>query len=84
MGLLIETYDDFYLFPCPHCGIVVMVFKNEKNCGIFRCAIHKNNEIINPHASKEECEKLKANDLIYGCGKPFIIKNLYVETCDYI
>lgn len=78
----IEIYDDFYLFLCPHCNITIFVYKSEKNCGIFRCAFHKHNKPINPHASKEECEELKSKELIYGCGKPFIIKDLHVEPCD--
>ena len=80
----IEIYDDFYLFFCPHCNMTIFVYKNERNCGIFRCAIHKQGKAINPHASKEDCEKLVIDDMIYGCGKPFIIRNFHVEPCDYI
>lgn len=44
---------------------------------------------IDPHLNKEECDRLYATNLIYGCGKPFqLIKNeqnQYVTTiCDYI
>lgn len=43
---------------------------------------------INPHMSKQECDKLKEQDLIYGCGKPFKLINenskwITIE-CDYI
>lgn len=88
----IEIYDDFYLFSCPHCDMSILVYKNERNCGIFRCAFHKHkNQSINPHASKIECEELKSKNLIYGCGKPFMIDkkvqdsdDLYAMQCDYI
>ena len=41
---------------------------------------------------KEECDRLKREDLIYGCGKPFQIvveikegKNIYlIQKCEYI
>ena len=43
---------------------------------------------INPHSPKELCEHYVNNDMIYGCGKPFMIKgdanNLIVEICDDI
>ena len=43
---------------------------------------------INPHSSKDLCDHYVKNDMIFGCGKPFIIKgeapNLVVEICDYI
>lgn len=76
---------DFYNFLCPHCLIGVEVKKKELNCKIFRCGVYKsNNKQINPHAKKELCDKLKKEDLIYGCGKPFMFKGTYVEICDYI
>jgi len=72
---------------CPNCKDFFIMEK--MNCGIFRHAIHiSNGEQINPHASKEECEYYVNNKLVYGCGKPFIIKiiNNKFETqiCDYI
>jgi hypothetical protein len=43
---------------------------------------------MNPHASKEECERLVREGLIYGCGKPMLIvrktDEYGVEGCDYI
>ncbi len=77
-------HNDFYLFLCPHCSMTIFVYKNEKNCGIFRCAFHKQGIPINPHASKKECDELMASNSIYGCGKPFMIKDYHVELCDYI
>jgi hypothetical protein len=72
---------------CPHCKEYVEIL--ELNCRIFRHGIYKNNnQQMNPHASKEECEYLIDNNLIYGCGKPFMIEmidNTYNPfICDYI
>lgn len=82
---IVQIFDDFYLFNCPHCNIEIVVIKNELNCRIFRCGEYlKNGEPIPPHAPKIMCDKLKADNLINGCGKPFIFKENVVETCDYI
>lgn len=59
---------------CPHCGEFIII--EQVNCAIFRHGIYKDNYLqINPHLSKNECDKLKEEDLIYGCGKPFKIEN---------
>ena len=68
---------------CPHCNECVLI--QELNCGIFRHGIIKDTyEQISPHASKEECEYLKNNDLIFGCGRPFRLIGLEVVKCSYI
>ena len=72
---------------CPHCNITIEII--ELNCKIFRCGIFKNNlKQIDPHLSKNKCDELINNNLIYGCGKPFkvdIINNEYISIiCDYI
>ena len=72
---------------CPHCNENVLIEK--LNCKIFRHGILKlNNNQMDPHSSKELCENLIANDLIFGCGKPFkIIQNnndFIAIVCDYI
>ncbi len=60
------------LLKCPHCQEIVEIV--EIACAIFRHGVLKSNlEQINPHSSKEECNKLIEDDLIYGCGKPFKI-----------
>jgi hypothetical protein len=74
---------------CPHCKNYFIVNEKEINCGIFRHAVYKKNiKPINPHETKENCEKLIKEELIYGCAKPFKIskqENKYViEICDYI
>jgi hypothetical protein len=72
---------------CPHCEEYVII--EQINCAIFRHGIFKENfNQINPHLSKNECEQLVAKNLIYGCGKPFMIKKINgIWTgiiCDYI
>ena len=72
---------------CPHCEEPVLIEK--LNCCIFRHGIIKKSlKQMNPHASKEECDHLFSQGLIYGCGKPFkIIKvnNTFIsEKCEYI
>jgi hypothetical protein len=68
---------------CPHCKI--SIFVEELNCRIFRCGIYKhNNQQINPHASKAECDRLFATGAIYGCGKPFMVLDDKTVVCDYI
>ncbi len=76
-----------FIFTCPHCNDQVVVRIQEVNCKIFRHGIMKSNyQQMNPHASKETCDSLKEQDLIYGCGKPFKLTDdlQYVLTCDYI
>jgi hypothetical protein len=71
------------LINCPHCGQMIEIL--EINCMIFRCGIMKQTfEQINPHSSKETCDYLKQNDLIFGCGKPFQFNGKLITICDYI
>ncbi len=72
---------------CPHCNEPILI--EQLNCKIFRHGVYKStNQQINPHLSKNKCDELILNNLIYGCGKPFkIITNddkFKVEICDYI
>lgn len=76
------------LIECPHCQCFVYI--EIIACAIFRHGTFKhNNEPIPPHTSKELCDKLVAQDHIWGCGKPFKLviqpDGTYVpEICDYI
>ena len=78
------------IFNCCHCKNNFVMNTNDFNCKIIRHAIYKKNyEQINPHSSKEICDQLVKDDLIYGCAKPLkIIQNmdgLYdVIICEYI
>lgn len=73
---------------CPHCLKHVLI--SELNCQIFRHGTFiDNGQQVNPHATKEVCDYFVANDMIYGCGKPFrIIKGedgIFVAIiCEYI
>lgn len=84
--------ERIYIFSCPHCNGTIIVNETEVNCQIFRHAVlKKTGEQLNPHASKQDCDYLEENNLIYGCGKPFrFFKGelgsnwSYVDICDYI
>jgi hypothetical protein len=68
---------DYLIVTCPHCGDDIFIMKKEINCTIFRHGVLKTTlKQIDPHSPKDICDRLKADDLIYGCGKPVI--------CDYI
>jgi hypothetical protein len=78
---------------CPNCTDVILI--EQFNCYIFRHGIFKNNYTqIPPHLPKSECDFLKENNLIFGCGKPFQIvpsidhpmdiHKMRVQICDYI
>ncbi len=79
---MIEVY-------CPHCNGTIIIEIEQLNCKIFRHGVFKKNgKQINPHEKKNLCDEYKEKDLIYGCGKPFIVivKNdkYTTEICDYI
>lgn len=69
---------------CPHCGGSVEIV--ELNCRIFRHGVLKSTgEQMAPHCEKVECDRLAADQLIYGCGKPFRIdEDGSVHACEYI
>lgn len=70
---------DPILVTCPHCLLLVEIEKI--NCAIFRHGIFKiDNNQINPHASKADCDNYIINNLIIGCGKPF---KIYYENNEY-
>ena len=81
--------DEIIIITCPHCEDYILIYKKEINCAIFRHAINKNTFMqINPHASKEECDYLITNNLVYGCAKPLKLiydNNEYIGIkCEYI
>ena len=80
---------DFYSFVCPHCQGIIIVQENELNCRIFRHGVFHNGEPVPPHAPQAECERLIAENLIVGCGKPFQVVTQsdgseLAVVCDYI
>ena len=79
----------YTLVLCPHCHMYIIIMKEEFNCKIFRHGVLKaNNQQINPHLKKEECDRLAREKLIYGCGKPYKLverKDKWIaEKCDYL
>lgn len=76
------------IISCPYCFCYILI--EQLNCCIFRHGVFKtNNQQINPHEKKENCDNYILHDLIIGCGKPFkIIKNDKEEyiavICEYI
>jgi len=80
---------DYIIIICPHCLGQIQIYKNEINCSIFRHAVFKDTmQQVHPHLSKDECEKLKLENKVYGCCKPFKIifdnNNYQAIICDYI
>jgi hypothetical protein len=78
--------DSFHLLICPHCTGCIIVHHAELNCRIFRHGVYRHShQPIPPHASKEECERLVAENVIEGCGKPFrVTDTMEAVPCDYI
>jgi len=81
--------SDYYTVICPSCQDVVIIYKNELNCRIFRHAVYKNSmQPIPPHASKEECDRLINSGEVYGCAKPFRVEGedetILAVSCEYI
>lgn len=61
-----------FIVKCPHCDDFIII--EQINCRIFRHAVCKSTgEQLNPHASKEECDKAIADGKIYGCAGPFLL-----------
>lgn len=81
--------NSFIVVSCPHCNLSILIYEKEFNCKIFRHGVYKNNhEQIPPHLNKQECDRLIENKLIYGCGKPFLLKKnnstIIAQKCDYL
>lgn len=81
MSQIEEVHNGFLMFNCPYegCGTIILVHRTEVHCGIFRC-----HALLQPHASKEECDKLKDENM--GCCQPFKINivEMKATVCDYI
>ena len=81
--------SDNVIVNCPHCDLLIFVYLKEFNCRIFRHGIYKATlKQIDPHLPKIDCDRLKTNDEIIGCGKPFEIIDIsntqIAVSCDYI
>ena len=75
-----------HIFDCPHCAQPIQVPKNGVNCQIFRHGAFRHNPDIQipPHAPREICEQLVADNMIFGCGKPFRFDGVTATICDYV
>ncbi len=81
--------DEDYVFQCLHCKQPFVIAAKDFNCKILRHGVFRvTNQPMNPHAAKEECERLVKEEKIYGCGKPLRIvkqnESYILEICDYI
>jgi hypothetical protein len=87
---MMQKQDKYIIVNCPHCKYLIVLYNNDINCSIFRHGIYKNNFTqINPHETKEKCDFLYNNGLIYGCSKPFKLhtqnNNIFEALeCEYI
>ena len=62
-----------------HCQEWVYLPKQEFNCKIYRHGVLKSNyQQIDPHLPKSECDRLKNNNLIFGCVN--LLKLLFLEN----
>ena len=80
---------NYIIVNCPHCNSPIYIEKKDFNCHIFRHGIMKSTlKQIDPHLDKENCDRLKRENLIFGCGKPFklikIDNDYKTIICDYI
>ena len=62
--------EQFIVFVCPHCSGEFSVHAAELNCRIVRHFVFKDFQQLNPHAPKEECERVVREELGYGCAGP--------------
>ena len=78
--------EDYIIVSCPHCGDYIQILKKEINCKIFRHGVLKRSgKQMEPHLEKDECDRLFAEGLIFGCGKPFMLNDYMIAVvCDYI
>jgi len=76
----------YYETYCPHCAGAIQIPKDGLNCRIFRHGVYRADPDmqIGPHAPETECERLVAEGLIYGCGRPFTFDGAIVAPCGYI
>jgi hypothetical protein len=77
------------IYECPHCRCYVETRLDQINCKIFRHGVFKaGGAQIDPHLCRAECDRLVANDAIYGCGRPYILHfeggQWQARACDYI
>ena len=83
-----DSAERYVVVTCPHCGGMVEILA--KNCNIFRHAILKSTGTqVDPHTPKAECDRLRQEGLVWGCGKPFSLTGdsataVHAVPCAYI
>ena len=84
-NIIYDKYTDTFIVKCPHCFNFCSIATKDIRCKIFRHGILKSNlKPIPPHSSKELCDYLAQNGLVYGCAKPFTFDGNTIEKCAYI
>lgn len=78
--------DDYIIITCPHCTELILIYRQDINCRIFRHAVYKQtNEQVNPHLDKLSCDQLIEHEMVHGCCKPFRLSLENIpEICEYI
>ena len=67
------------------CGLMIEMRYDQLNCKIFRCGVYKKyGKQIDTHSTKEVCDQIFKDNLIWGCGKPYMFDGTKVEICGYI
>uniref|UniRef100_A0A6C0J863 Uncharacterized protein n=1 Tax=viral metagenome TaxID=1070528 RepID=A0A6C0J863_9ZZZZ len=75
MNVVYDPDTKVFTYSCPHCEGIIITEYNQLNCKIFRHGVFIDTlKQIGCHANKIECDKLRKNNLIYGCGQPYEIK----------
>lgn len=81
----VNKKEKYYLIKCPNCDDFMQVLPKQINCKIFRHGAYMDTgKQLPPHHPKAECDRLFAEGLIYGCGKPFTFNGKNIRKCGYI
>ena len=59
---------------CPHCGLPAPVTATDiDNGAIYHGTLKKNGRQLRDRVPADWVQYLRDNDMIYGCGKPFLV-----------
>lgn len=82
---IVTLEDGVFWFLCPHCAGGITVDRSQIHCTVFRHGVwRQTGRQIDAHTPKEECDRLAREQLIRGCGKPFVFDGSTVRKCDYL
>ena len=85
-----QSSETWLVLTCPHCNDYVLTSVETLNCRIFRHGVDKLSfQPLPPHSSKELCDRMVAEQRIYGCGRPFRVQetasgSFQCVDCDYV